>query len=62
MNVVFLRDCSVTVGHLEYCGDGCCSWMVYESDQVKAGDSIDEWNFPQIANENLVEGIDYKYE
>ena len=41
MVIKFLRDTTVMRANLKRCGDGCCSWTEWESEEFAAGDEVE---------------------
>jgi hypothetical protein len=45
MKIRFLKNCKARQQHLEYCGDGCCSWPVWEMTDFDVGEEADPEEF-----------------
>lgn len=56
--VKLLKDSPIRVANVCFCGDGCCSWLEWENDTGKAGETFYENVFDL---EGLIEGIDFEF-
>jgi hypothetical protein len=59
MNILILRDQTIRLGKQVYCGDRCCSHMVYENYEAKKGETFDSYNVDTIY---MTEGKDFNYD
>jgi hypothetical protein len=56
--IKLLKPCSILVDNGRYCGDGCCWFAWWESENFLAGEEIDE-NDPRINISDLEELVDF---
>jgi len=59
--IKLLKDRVLTIGTLQFCGDGCCSWRDYAGELRNAGEEIDEGAISIYDMGGMVENIDYIY-
>jgi hypothetical protein len=60
MTIRFLKAVTAPQQHMEHCGDGCCSWPVWEEAYFETGEEADPTEFwHEINLDGLVYGEDY---
>ena len=61
MIFTILKECYVDRATIIYCGDGCCSELIWESEKMMPGETLDD-GYEDFSVETLIEGEDYKTE